>query len=359
METRNGGTEAGQKGHLLRAGRKSAPSLSGGRPRQGGSMRVVIVGLGYVGCVCAGCLARDDFEVTGVDISEGKVRAIQEGRSPVLEPGLTELIADGRRRGKLRAISQFDQQAREADVFLICVGTPSASNGSSNLAHLTQALGDLGQALRGVDKFQVVNVRGTVPPGTIRGLVIPLLEERSGRRVGVDLGVATNPEFLREGTSIADYDTAPFDLCGTTDTRTAELLMRLYKGKGRPFRTATLETAELVKYVNNAFHALKIVFANEVGRFSKAKGVDSLEVMRLLCEDKRLNISTAYLSPGMAFGGSCLPKDLRALVYEARRSDVQVPLLEAILESNEVHLKTAIDRIVAHGRPRTTLLGLS
>ena len=239
------------------------------------------------------------------------------------------------------------------------MGTPSAANGSSDLSHLLQALGALGEALRGVGKFQVVNIRSTVPLGTLRGRVIPLLEERSGRKVGVDLGLAMNPEFLREGSSIRDYDSAPFDLCGTTDSGTAETLRRLYQARGRPLCVTTLETAELVKYVNNAFHALKVVFANEVGRLSRAKGVDSLEVMKLLCEDRRLNISPAYLSPGMAFGGSCLPKDLRALVYEARRSDVPVPLLEAVLGSNEVHLKAAIDRVLAHGRPRTAILGLS
>jgi len=186
-----------------------------------------------------------------------------------------------------------------------------------------------------------------------------VLEERSGRTVGQDLGVAMNPEFLREETSIRDYDSAPFDLCGVSDPRTADVMRRLYAGKNRPFHATSLETAELVKYVNNAFHALKVSFANEIGRLAPSMEVDSLEVMRLLCEDRRLNISPAYLRPGMAFGGSCLPKDLLALVYEGRRRDVAVPLLESVLSSNEAHLRTALAKILSYGRPRTAVIGLS
>jgi len=322
-------------------------------------VRVVVVGLGYVGSVCVACLARDGFEVIGVDISESKVRLVESGRSPVLEPGLDDLIREGKRTGRLRASTKLDDAAAEADVFLVAVGTPSAKNGSSDLSHLLRALGQLADVLKGVGKFQVVNVRSTVPPGTMRGSVIPLLESRSGRRVGTEIGVGMNPEFLREGTSIKDYDSAPFDLCGVSDTRSADVLRSLYAGKGRPFHTSSLETAELVKYVNNAFHALKVAFANEIGRLAHTSGVDSLEVMRLLCEDRRLNISPAYLRPGMAFGGSCLPKDLRALVYEARRRDVAAPVLESILESNETHLRAAISKVLSFGRPRTAVLGLS
>lgn len=322
-------------------------------------MRVVVLGLGYVGTVCAGCLSRDGFEVIGIDVNPDKVRALEAGRSPVLEPGLSELIQAGKGSGRLRAATAIDAGARQADIFLVSVGTPSSSNGSSDLSHLLRALASLGDALRGTDKFQVVNVRSTVPPGTMRGKVVPLLEARSGRRVGEDLGVAVNPEFLREGTSIRDYDAAPFDLCGVTDPRTVETVKALYAARNRPLHATTLETAELAKYVSNAFHALKVAFANEVGRLGRARGVDSLEVMRLLCEDRRLNISPAYLRPGMAFGGSCLPKDLRALIYEARRADVRVPLFESILESNEVHLSTATGKILAYGRPRTSVVGLS
>ena len=322
-------------------------------------MRVVVLGLGYVGTVCAGCLSRDGFEVIGIDVNPDKVRALEAGRSPVLEPGLSELIQAGKESGRLRAATGIDAGARQADIFLVSVGTPSSRNGSSDLSHLLRALTSLGDALRGIDKFQVVNVRSTVPPGTMRGKVMPLLEERSGRRVGEALGLAMNPEFLREGTSIRDYDAAPFDLCGATDARTAETVKALYAARNRPLHATTLETAELAKYVNNAFHALKVAFANEVGRLGRARGVDSLEVMRLLCEDRRLNISPAYLRPGMAFGGSCLPKDLRALVYEARRADVGVPLLESILESNELHLRAATEKVLSYGRPRTSVVGLS
>lgn len=322
-------------------------------------MRVTVLGLGYVGSVCAACLARDGFEVVGVDVSPAKVDAVESGQSPVLEPGLPELIAQGKAAGRLRACVSLDAEARESDLFLLAVGTPSAPNGSSDLTHLLRATEQVADALRGIDRFQAVCVRSTVPPGTLRSRVIPILEERSGRKVGSDLGVAMNPEFLREGTSIRDYDTAPFDLCGATDEKTLDLVRRLYASRGRPFRSASLETAEFVKYLNNAFHALKVAFANEAGRLARAKGVDSFEAMRLLCEDRRLNISPAYLRPGMAFGGSCLPKDLRALVYEAGRGDVRVPLLEGVLDSNETHLKAAAGAILAHGRPRTLVVGLS
>ena len=322
-------------------------------------MRIVVLGLGYVGSVCAACLARDGAEVIGVDINEGKVRAIEEGSSPVIESGLGDLIRDGKRGGRLRATTSIDNEARQADMFLVSVGTPSAQNGASNLSHLIRAVTQLGDALRGIEKYQVVNVRSTVPPGTIRGKVLPLLKERSGREVGQELGLAMNPEFLREGTSIQDYDRAPFDICGALDARTSDVVQSLYASKSRPFYATTLETAEMVKYVNNAFHAMKVTFANEVGRMAKTVGVDSLEVMRLVCKDQRLNISPAYLRPGMAFGGSCLGKDLRALVHQARRSDLRVPLLEAILQSNEVHLQAAIERVLVHGRRRTAILGLS
>jgi GDP-mannose 6-dehydrogenase len=322
-------------------------------------MKVVVLGLGYVGSVCAGCLVRDGFEVVGIDVSEAKVKRVQSGASPVLEPGLDDLIGEGVRSGRLRAAGQLDEDSRRADVFLVCVGTPSARNGSSNLAHLGRAVEQVGDALQGLTGFQVVTVRSTVPPGTLREKVIPALEARSGRKVGESLGAGMNPEFLREGTSIRDYDTALFDLCGVTDPRTSEAMQLLYATKGRPFHATTLETAEMVKYVNNAFHALKVSFANEVGRLARSSGVDSLEVMKLLCEDKRLNISPVYLRPGMAFGGSCLPKDLRALVHEAKRRDVAAPLLESILASNEAHQQAALAKVLSYGRPRTAVLGLS
>ena len=322
-------------------------------------MKVVVLGLGYVGSVCAGCLSRDGFDVVGVDVSEPKVRQVQSGQSPVLEPGLDELIREGVGSGRLRAAVSLDEDSRNAEVFLVCVGTPSSSNGSSNLTHLQRVLEHVGEQLKGQQHFQVVTIRSTVPPGTLREIVIPLLEAKSGRRLSESLGVGMNPEFLRESTAIRDYDSAPFDLCGVSDERTVEQMRRLYASKNRPFHATSLETAELVKYVNNAFHALKVSFANEVGRLAKASGVDSLEVMKLLCEDRKLNISPAYLRPGMAFGGSCLPKDLRALLYEAKRRDVPAPLLASILASNETHLRAAVAKVLSYGRPRTALLGLS
>ena len=322
-------------------------------------MKVVVMGLGYVGTVCAGCLARDGVEVVGVDINKAKVAQLDSGQSPVLEPGLDDLIHQARRSGLLHATTHLGDETRDADAFLLAVGTPSAGNGSSDLSHLLRAVAEVAEAVRGVEKFQVVNVRSTTPPGTVRYKIAPLLEERSGRQVGKDIGLVMNPEFLREGTSIRDYDSALFDVCGATDDRSIEIVRALYARRNRPLHVTSLETAEMAKYANNAFHALKVAFANEMGRLARAVGVDSLEVMRLLCEDRRLNISPVYLRPGMAFGGSCLPKDLRALIYQCRKVDVAAPLLEAILSSNEIHLKAALDRILSLGRPRTAILGLS
>jgi len=322
-------------------------------------MRVGVLGLGYVGTVCAACLARDGHDVLGVDTNESKVNAMEAGESPVLEQGLGELVKAGRDSGLLRATMSLTGKAENIDVFLVSVGTPSASNGSTDLSHLLQAVSDLGGSLRNGKRYQVVTVRSTVPPGTVREQVLPILEAQSNRRMGTDLGLAMNPEFLREGSSIRDYDSASFDLCGAYDERSAAVVKQLYSKRARPFEITSLETAEMVKYVNNAFHALKISFANEVGRLAKAKGIDSLQIMRMLCEDRRLNISPAYLKPGMAFGGSCLPKDLRALLYEATQCGVSAPVLSAVIESNETHLNEAIKKVLQHGRPRTAVIGLS
>jgi GDP-mannose 6-dehydrogenase len=317
------------------------------------------LGLGYVGTVCAACLARDGHDVLGVDTNESKVNALEAGESPVLEPGLGELVKAGRDSGLLRGSTSLAGKAEDIDIFLVAVGTPSASNGSTDLTHLRQAVSDLGGSLRMGKRYQVVTIRSTVPPGTVREQVLPLLEAQSNRRVGPDLGLAMNPEFLREGSSIRDYDSASFDLCGAYDDRSAAVVKQLYSRRERPFEVTSLETAEMVKYVNNAFHALKISFANEIGRLAKAKGIDSFGIMRMLCEDRRLNISPAYLKPGMAFGGSCLPKDLRALVHEAKQCDVSAPVLSAVIESNETHLDEAIKAVLRHGRSRTAVIGLS
>ena len=322
-------------------------------------MRVGVLGLGYVGTVCAACLARDGHDVLGVDTNESKVNALEAGQSPVLESGLDDLVKAGRKSGQLRGAMSLKDRSEDIDIFLVSVGTPSSSNGSTDLSHLLTAVSDLGSSLKNGKRYQVVTVRSTVPPGTVRERVLPILEAQSKRKIGADLGLAMNPEFLREGSSIRDYDSASFDLCGAIDERSADVVKQLYSKRNRPFEITSLETAEMVKYVNNAFHALKISFANEIGRLAKAKGIDSLQIMRMLCEDRRLNISPAYLRPGMAFGGSCLPKDLRALLYEATQSDVSAPVLSAVIKSNEIHLDEAIKKVLQHGRPRTAVIGLS
>ena len=322
-------------------------------------MVVSVFGLGYVGCVSAACLARDGHTVVGVDVNPVKVEQVNGGHSPVVEPGLQDLIAEAVAAGRLRASLDPAEATRASEVSLICVGTPSQGNGNLNCGHVEHVAKEIGEALRDTPGRHVVVVRSTVLPGTLEERVVPGLEERSGRRLGVDLGVCMNPEFLREGSAIADYDRPSFVLIGESDGASGDDVARLYAAIDAPVLRTTIRTAEMVKYVGNAFHALKVAFANEIGALCKAHGIDGQEVMDLFCRDDVLNISRSYLKPGFAFGGSCLPKDVRALVYRAKQRDVETPLLNAVLESNARHLRRGVELVEATGRKRAGVLGLS
>ena len=322
-------------------------------------MRVVVVGLGYVGSVCSACLADRGHDVVGVDTSEFKVSCIGRGESPIVERGLPELIARAAKAGKLTATTAIAEAMPGAEVVLVCVGTPSAEDGSLDLSHVKRACAEVGAALRVGGGFVTVVMRSTMLPGSVLDELTPVLEQTSGGRAGRDFGVAYNPEFLREGTAVEDFFEADYTVLGAGCERAATALRQLYAGVGGELLVTPIRTAEMLKYVNNSFHALKVAFANEVGRWAKREGVDSQDVMRLMRRDTKLNLSGAYLSPGFAFGGSCLPKDLRAANSRARRHDLELPVLDSILRSNDVHVADAVHLIERFRKRRLGFLGLS
>jgi GDP-mannose 6-dehydrogenase len=322
-------------------------------------MRLSIFGLGYVGCVSSACFAECGHEVIGVDINSVKVDIINEGRSPIVEPGMEDLIGRAVKEKRLWATKDPFEAVRETDVSLVCVGTPGRSNGSLDITYVKDVCKQIGVALERKDRFHIVAIRSTLLPGTIHETVVPALEVFSGKKAGRDFGIAINPEFLREGTSISDFHNPPFTLLGTDDQETGEIISRLYSHLSAPVITVGIKEAEMVKYVCNCFHGLKVTFANEMGLLCKAMGIDSHRVMDVFCRDNKLNISSYYLRPGFAFGGSCLPKDLRAIMHRAKAADVEMPVLNAILESNKRHIERAVDMIVNSGKKRIGVLGLS
>jgi GDP-mannose 6-dehydrogenase len=322
-------------------------------------MDVAVIGLGYVGAVTSACLADMGHYVVGVDVDRQKVDEIEAGRSPIIEPRLEELIASARRSGRLDATTELAEGLRASDLVMVCVGTPARSDGTVNLEHVERVSAEIGRELARAKKFVTVVYRSTVPPGTVDGQLRPVLERESSRRADDDFGVAMAPEFLREGSGVADFFEPPFIVAGVRDERTLHVLTELFSGLDRPTHALEIEQAECLKYACNAYHALKITFANEVGRLLGAVGVDARKVMQVFCEDNRLNISTAYLRPGFAFGGSCLPKDVRALMHVARVHDVDAPVLTGILRSNESHLRLAVRRVLDAEAREVALLGLS
>jgi GDP-mannose 6-dehydrogenase len=322
------------------------------------SLNVAIVGLGYVGAVTAACLARLGIDVMGVDTDEHKVRAIAQGRSPISEPGLDELLAEGVAAGRLTT-GTIREAVTRSDVIMIAVGTPSGPSGALDLTAVHRVAEEIGAALPRDGRFRTVVVRSTVLPGTTEGEVRSRLEATSGQTAMSEFGLATNPEFLRESSSIRDFFEASRTVIGADDERSAAAVRDVYAGVSAPIFVVPIRTSEMVKYTDNAFHAVKIAFANEIASFARANGVDGRDVMRVMAADNRLNISTAYLRPGYAFGGSCLPKDLRAITDRARKTDVELPLLHAALASNTAHFERGVRLVEASGRRNVGLLGLS
>ncbi len=322
-------------------------------------MKLSIFGLGYVGCVSAACFAKAGHEVIGVDVNPVKVEIINNGRSPIVEPEVGEMIGEAVKGGRLSATADAAPAIAGSDISLICVGTPGNHNGSLDLTYLKRVCRQVGAALEARRRYHIVAIRSTMLPGTIAETIVPALEVYSGKRAGRDFGVAINPEFLREGSSVEDFNHPPFTLIGADDEDTAAPMRRLYSHLSAPIVTVGINEAEMVKYACNCFHALKVTFANEIGDICHQLGVDSHRVMEIFCQDTKLNLSPYYLKPGFAFGGSCLPKDLRALLHKAKDLDVKAPVLEAILPSNRLQMERAVEMVLETGRKRVGVLGLS
>jgi GDP-mannose 6-dehydrogenase len=322
-------------------------------------MRISVFGLGYVGAVSAACLAGDGHQVVGVDPQPVKVDLLNQGRSPVIEAGVGELVAAGVAEGRLRATAACAEAVQASDLGLVCVGTPSQANGSLDLAYLCRVGEEIGAALRERDGFFVVVVRSTVLPGTTEEVLVPVLERASGKRAGHGFGVCVNPEFLREGSAVHDFHHPPKVVVGAADERSRRLVTPVMERPGAPTVQTEVRLAEMAKYADNAWHALKVAFANEIGSLAKAQGIDGRRVMEVFCADTKLNLSPAYLKPGFAFGGSCLPKDVRALVYRGRGLDLDLPLLNAVLPSNRQQLERAFQLIVGADHRRIGVLGLA
>lgn len=322
-------------------------------------MNISIFGLGYVGAVSLACLARDGHNVIGVDIDPAKLELIESGKTPVVEEGMVDLMAKVVASGRVSVTQNVGEAIQRSDVSLVCVGTPSAPNGSQDQSAIIKLAHDLGAALRNKQNGHVIVFRSTLVPGTVEDVLCPIVERESGKRDGEGFHVCFQPEFLREGSSIKDYDKPPFTIVGTNSKAAADALRDLFGQLPCQFYATSIRAAEMVKYCCNNFHALKITFANETARLCEALGVNPFEVMDLVCRDTQLNISKAYLRPGFAFGGSCLPKDLRATSYLAKTKDVELPMLSAILGSNRAHIDLAIAKVMGSGKRRVAMIGLS
>jgi GDP-mannose 6-dehydrogenase len=319
-------------------------------------MKVTVFGLGYVGCVTAACLAQEGHDVLGIDVDQNKVDLINSSQSPIMEAGLDEMIHQGLSGGRIHAAPKAEDLR---DISLVCVGTPSNDNGSLDLRQLLRVCEEIALLLKHTTSYHVVNIRSTVVPGTVESLIIPLLEEKSSRKAGQDFGVCMNPEFLRESTAVKDFYHPPFTVVGALDQRSAGVALQLYQTIQAPLEIVPIKVAEMIKYACNSFHALKVSFANEIGNLCKVLAIDSWRVMDIFCKDNKLNLSSYYLRPGFAFGGSCLPKDLRAIVHLAKQKDVDLPVLGSVLASNQLQIERAFNLIKRTGKMKVGVLGLS
>lgn len=322
-------------------------------------MKISIFGMGYVGAVSAGCLANDGHEVIGVDPNQTKVNLINSGQTPIIETDIGEMIANNVAAGRLRATTDVSAAVLDSDLSLICVGTPSQLNGNLDLSYVRRVCEEIGSAIKDKSEFHVVVARSTMLPGSMRSVVIPTLEQYSGKVAGRDFGVCNNPEFLREGTAVYDYYNPPKTVIGESDQRAGNVLVKLYEKMDAPLVRTDIEIAEMVKYTDNNWHALKVAFANEIGNLSKALGIDGHKVMEIFCKDTKLNLSPYYMKPGFAFGGSCLPKDVRALTYKAKSLDLDLPVLNAIMPSNQCQVQKGLDMVLACGKKRVGILGFA
>jgi GDP-mannose 6-dehydrogenase len=321
--------------------------------------KIGVYGLGYVGCVSAVCFASLGHQVIGVDVNEDKVDMLAEGRSPIIEDRIGELTAEMISSGMLTVRIDARFAVMNTDVSLVCVGTPSAATGDLSTSFLTQVTAEIGTALAETNRWHVVVYRSTMLPGTCENLLIPILEDASGKRAGVDFGVCVNPEYLREGTSVHDFFDPPKTVVGSSDSATARTVLDLYGDIPGERYAVPIRVAEMTKYVDNSYHALKVAFANEVGSVCAAVGLDSHAVMDIFLADTKLNLGPAYLRPGFAFGGSCLPKDVRALTHLARSEAVDTPILSNLIRSNDSHLQRALELITKDGRRRIGIFGLA
>ena len=322
-------------------------------------MRISIFGLGYVGCVSAACFSSSGHRVIGVDPNEVKVNQINEASSPIIENDLGDLIHQSVSKGLLSATTSGREAILDSDVSFICVGTPSQVNGDLDLEYICNVCEEIGKSIHLKDSFHLVVVRSTMLPGSMRDVVIPILEESSGKVVGKDFGVCINPEFLREGTAVYDFFHPPKIVIGEIDDESGSLLVKLYENINSPLLRTDLRTAEMVKYTDNVWHALKVCFANEIGNFCKELDIDSHQVMDIFCQDKKLNLSSYYLKPGFAFGGSCLPKDVRAFSYKAKTMDLELPIITSILPNNNLQIQRGLDMILKEGKKKIAILGFS
>ena len=322
-------------------------------------MKISIFGLGYVGAVSMACLARDGHDVVGVDLDPSKLELIRRGRSPIVEEGIQELTANVVASGRVHVTDDVGEAVHATCVSFICVGTPSSPNGSQDLSAVRRVAEQIGEALQSKREYHTIVMRSTIQPGSMEQVVKAGIESTSGKKANVEFGLCFQPEFLREGTSIKDYDNPPFTVIGCEDDRAAAVLREVFGHLPCEFLTTSIGVAEMLKYACNAFHAVKITFANEIGRLSQSVGVDARQVMDLVCKDTRLNISPAYMKPGFAFGGSCLPKDLRALTYVGKLNDVTTPMLGNVMGSNRAHIDHALDLVMNSGRRKVGMIGLS